>query len=361
MTSVETAPSTEPTARRRETAILIERLIGVTLVALVLAGTFLVLRPFLTAFLFGGILVVATWPLHDWMLRRGLPVALTAVILTGLSAACIVLPIFALAPAMGGWVADLLTHAKAVLSPETTLPVWLVSVPLIGPRTQQIWSTLLEGRVQELLQPYSDWLRTVALNLGSTLAQGAIQVILSLIVAATLWIRGEAIRDIVLDVGQRFGGQLAKNALQLTAASIRAVSYGIVGTAVVQAMLLTFGMWICGIPRAGLLGFVTLVIALSQLGILLILIWGGCAWWLYSNGAVDWAIFMLVWGLIVSVIDNIIRPLLVGVSVAMPFTLIFFGVFGGFIAFGFLGMFIGPTLLSVFLALLQAWRTSAPA
>jgi len=361
MTSVETTPATEPTARRRETAILIERLIGVMLVALVLTGTFLVLRPFLTAFLFGGILVVATWPLYEWMLRHDVPAGLTAAILTALSAACIVAPIFALAPPMGAWVADLLAHAKAVLSPETTLPAWLVDIPVIGPKAQKARSIVLEGRVQELLQPYSEWLRTVALNLGSTLAQGAIQVLLSLIVAATLWIRGEALRDIVLDVGQRFGGQLGKNALQLTAASIRAVSYGIVGTAVAQAMLLTFGMWLCGIPRAGLLGFLALVIALSQLGILLILIWGGCAWWLYSNGALDWAIFMVIWGLFVSVIDNIIRPVLVGVSVAMPFTLIFFGVFGGFIAFGFLGMFIGPTLLSVFLALLQAWRTSAPA
>jgi predicted PurR-regulated permease PerM len=361
MTSVETAPATETTARRRETAILIERLIGVMLVALVLTGTFLVLRPFLTAFLFGGILVVATWPVHDWMLRRGVPAALTAAILTALSAACIVLPIFALAPRMGGWVAVLLAHGKAILSPETTLPLWLVSLPMIGRRVQQIWSVLLEGKYQELLQPYSDWLRTTALNLGGTLAQGAIQVLLSLVVAATLWLRGETLRDVFLDVGQRFGGQLAKNALQLTAASIRAVSYGIVGTAAVQALMLAFGMWISGISAAGLLGFLALIIALSQLGILLILIWGGCAWWLYSNGALDWAIFMVVWGLIVSVIDNIIRPVLVGVSVAMPFTLIFFGVFGGFIAFGFLGMFIGPTLLSVFLALLQAWRTSAPA
>ena len=199
------------------------------------------------------------------------------------------------------------------------------------------------------MTPHMAWLRNTALTLGGALAQGIVQILLSLIIAAMFWVQGETLRTTILEIGQRFGGQLAKNALQLAAASIRAVSYGILGTAVAQAMLLALGMWICGIPGAGVLGFIALIIALSQVGILLVLIWGGCAWWLYSNGETNLAIFMAIWGTIVSVIDNLLRPLLVGVAVTIPFTMIFFGVFGGFVAFGFLGMFIGPTLLAVFM------------
>ncbi len=142
-------------------------------------------------------------------------------------------------------------------------------------------------------------------------------------------------------------------------ASVKGVSYGIVGTALIQAIALTIGLFIAGIPKAAALGFLALLIALSQIGILLVVIWGGAAWWLFSFGAQWWAIFMIVWGLFVSVVDNVIRPLLVGFGATMPLTLVFLGVFGGFVAFGFLGMFIGPTLLAVFFALLQAWRQPA--
>jgi predicted PurR-regulated permease PerM len=367
MRSVETVLETEPAAsdieaavRRHETALLIERLIGIALVGLVLTGTILVLWPFLTAFLFAAILVIATWPLHEWMLRRGIPVGLTAAILTILSIACIVAPAFALAPQLGSHLADLVQRIQSIISSGVDLPAWIVHVPLIGAKVQQLWSTILEGGVQGIVTPHMAWLRSTALTLGGALAQGIVQILLSLIIAAMFWIQGETLRNTILEIGQRFGGELAKNALQLAAASIRAVSYGILGTAVAQAMLLALGMWICGIPGAGVLGFIALIIALSQVGILLVLIWGGCAWWLYSNGETNLAIFMAIWGTIVSVIDNVLRPLLVGVAVTIPFTMIFFGVFGGFVAFGFLGMFIGPTLLAVFIALLQAWRTSAP-
>jgi predicted PurR-regulated permease PerM len=367
MTSVETVPETETAAsaikaavRRHETALLIERLIGIALVGLVLAGTILVLRPFLTAFLFGAILVIASWPLYEWMLRRGISVSLTAAILTILSIACIVAPALALAPQLGSHLVDLVQRVQSIISSGMDLPAWIVGTPLIGPKVQQLWTTVLEGGVQEIVAPHSAWLRSTALSLGGALAQGVIHILLSLIIAAMFWLRGETLKNTIMEIGQRFGGQLAKNALQLTAASVRAVSYGILGTAVAQAMMLAFGMWVCGIPAAGVLGFIALIIALSQVGILLVLIWGGCAWWLYSNGDINLAIFMAVWGGIVSVIDNILRPLLVGVAVTIPFTMIFFGVFGGFVAFGFLGMFIGPTLLAVFIALLHAWRKSAP-
>ena len=98
----------------------------------------------------------------------------------------------------------------------------------------------------------------------------------------------------------------------------------------------------------------------SQIGaVLIILIWGGAAWWLFNAGATGWAAFMLVWGLMVNTSDNFIRPWLISFGVNMPIALVILGVFGGFLSFGFLGLFIGPSLLAIAYVLLEAWRSNA--
>jgi predicted PurR-regulated permease PerM len=101
------------------------------------------------------------------------------------------------------------------------------------------------------------------------------------------------------------------------------------------------------------------LLAISQIGgPLLILIWGGAAWWLFAQDQQVWGIFMIVWGLLVGMIDNFIKPWLIGFGIEMPMSLTILGVFGGFIAFGFLGLFIGPTLIAILFNLLQAWRNA---
>jgi len=118
------------------------------------------------------------------------------------------------------------------------------------------------------------------------------------------------------------------------------------------------GLAIAGVPGAPVLAFLTLVFSISQvLGPLIVVTWIGAAAWLYSQGDTGWAIFMLVWGALpISGSDNIVRPLLIQRGSAMPIGLVILGVFGGLIAFGFLGLFIGPALLAVAQGLLQAWR-----
>ena len=121
------------------------------------------------------------------------------------------------------------------------------------------------------------------------------------------------------------------------------------------------GLVVAGVPGAALLGFVTLLLALSQIGApLIVAVWGGAAAWLFGQGEQGWGIFLVAWGLVVTVMDNVIKPWLIGFGVAMPMSLTILGVFGGFVAFGFLGLFIGPTLIAVGFMLLNAWR-GAPA
>ena len=138
------------------------------------------------------------------------------------------------------------------------------------------------------------------------------------------------------------------------------MAYGVVGTAIIQAVLLASGLAIAGVPGAAMLGFVGLLLAISQIGgPLLVLIWGGAAWWLFGHDEQVWGVFMILWGLMVSTIDNLIKPWLIGFGIQMPLSLTILGVFGGFIAFGFLGLFVGPTLIGVLFTLLQAWRAAA--
>lgn len=345
-------------ARTQETALLLERVVIVLLFVALLAGVALVLRPFATAILFGGIIVVATWPIHEWLMAKGFSGSVVAILMTAVAVALVILPAVAVAPRIAAQLPEVANQAQKVLEAKPDLPAWIVSMPLVGARLEQIWSQLARGEIQEIVSPYSATLRKFIFDLGGAIAEGVIQTILSFAIAAMFWLRGDVIREALKNIGRRFAGTFGDELLRAAAASVQGVAYGIVGTALIQAILLTFGLFLAGIPGAGALGLLALLIALSQIGILLVLIWGGAAWWLFSSDAHGWAIFLIVWGIFVSTVDNIIRPFLVGFGATMPLTLVFLGVFGGFVAFGFLGMFIGPTLLAIAFAMFQAWRQS---
>jgi predicted PurR-regulated permease PerM len=191
------------------------------------------------------------------------------------------------------------------------------------------------------------------------LADSLVQVILSLVVATMLWVNGDGLVSVLHDALRRLGGPIAEKALDVAAGAIRGVAYGVVGTAAIQAVLLTIGLALAGVPGAAMFGFVALLLAISQIGgPLLVLIWGGAAWWLFGQEQQIWGAFMIVWGVFVSTVDNFIKPWLIGFGIEMPMSLTILGVFGGFLAFGFLGLFIGPTLIAIMFTLLQAWRVA---
>jgi predicted PurR-regulated permease PerM len=164
------------------------------------------------------------------------------------------------------------------------------------------------------------------------------------------------------DIAGRLGGQTGLDSVEAAGGAVRGVAWGVVGTAILQAVLMGVGLAIAGVPGAAVLAFLTMVFSISQvLGPLIVVTWVGAAAWLYTEGQTGWAIFMLAWGILpVSGSDNIVRPLLIQRGSAMPLGLIILGVFGGLIAFGFLGLFVGPALLAVAHGLLKAWR-AAPA
>ena len=291
-------------------------------------------------------------------MRRGLGRGSAAALLLLLSLVIVVLPLLALAPHLADQLVSGAERVQSYFAATPDQPAWIKGVPLLGRRLGAAWDRVVEvkGNLRALLEPYTANLEQLMIGAARALADSMVQVLLSLIVATMFWTNGDALVAVLHDALRRLGGPIAEQALDVAAGAIRGVAYGVIGTAAIQAVVLAIGLALAGVPGAGTLGFVALLLAISQIGgPLLILIWGGAAWWLFAQDQQVWGVFMIAWGVLVSMIDNFIKPWLIGFGVEMPMSLTILGVFGGFIAFGFLGLFIGPTLIAIVFTLFQAW------
>ena len=343
---------------------VIERGVLVLLVVGLLIGVLAIVKPFTTAILFGATLATAAWPLRQALVRRGLGRGAAAALLLLLALVLIVLPMLVAAPHLVGQLGEGVQRVQSYFAATPQRPAWLQSLPLFGRRAAAFWDRVVEvkGNLRTLLEPYTADLEQVMIGVARALADSLVQVLLSLIVATMFWTSGDVLVAVLHDVLRRLGGPLAERALDVAAGAIRGVAYGVVGTAAIQAGLLTLGLAVAGVPGSAMLGFVALLLAISQIGgPLLVVIWGGAAWWLFAQDQAAWGVFMIVWGLFVSIADNFIKPWLIGFGIEMPMSLTILGVFGGFITFGFLGLFIGPTLIAIMFTLVQAWRAAVSA
>jgi len=340
---------------------LIERSILVLLLVGLFIGVLAIVKPFTTAILFGAALASATWPARQALIRLGLGRGQAAVLLLLMSLVVIVLPMLVAAPHLADQLGQELLRVQSYFAATPEQPAWIKSLPLVGGRLGAAWDRVVEvkGNLRALVEPYTADLKQATIGVAQAMAESLLQVILSLAVATMFWTNGDALVALLHDALRRLGGPVAEQALDVAAGAIRGVAYGVIGTAAIQAVLLAIGLAVGGIPGAAMLGFVGLLLAISQIGgPLLVLIWGGAAWWLFTHDHQAWGVFMIVWGVFVSTVDNFIKPWLIGFGIEMPMSLTILGVFGGFLAFGFLGLFIGPTLIAIMFTLLQAWRAA---
>lgn len=325
-------PQSDVTAR----VALIERSILVLLFVGLFIGVLAIVKPFTTAILFGAALATSVWPLRQVLVRCGLGRGAAAALLLLLSLVVIVLPMLALAPHLADQMVRGTERMQAYFAGMPGQPGWIKRVPLVGRRLAAGWDRVVEvkGNLRALLEPYTEDLQHWIVGVARALADSLVQVILSLIVATMFWASGDGLVAVLHDALRRLGGPLAERSLDVAAGAIRGVAYGVVGTALIQAVLLAIGLAVAGVPGATMLGFVGLLLAISQIGgPLLVLIWGGAAWWLFAQDQQAWGVFMIIWGIFVSTVDNFIKPWLIGFGLAMPMSLTILGVFGGFLAF----------------------------
>jgi predicted PurR-regulated permease PerM len=336
---------------------LTDQILGFGILFLLIIGCFLVLRPFLTDVLWAAVLTYSTWPLFT-RLRDGLGGSrtLAALLMTLLMIVIVVAP-FAVG---AGAIADNAEHLVQLAHRffEAGLaqpPAWLEAVPLIGATLAEYWRGIVEGgQTAAELQELAPHVRSALITMGQAMGAGLLHLVLSVFLSFFLFRSGEAAFVQLMAVLNRLAGVRAQRLANVAGATVVSVVYGILGTALAQGLLAGIGFYIAGIPLAALLGLATFFLSIVPVGPPLV--WIPAALWLYVQGSPGWAIFVLVWGLVVvSGVDNILKPMLISRGTQLPFVMVFLGVLGGALAFGLIGVFLGPTLLVVGNRLLHEW------
>jgi predicted PurR-regulated permease PerM len=172
-------------------------------------------------------------------------------------------------------------------------------------------------------------------------------------IAAVMYAHGESASHHVRRLAHRLGGERGEDAIVLAGGAIRGVALGVGVTAIVQALLAGIGLALAGVPFAGLLTALSFVLCIAQIGALPVLV--PATIWAFWQGDTGWGIFLGVWSVVVGTLDNFLRPLLIRLGADLPLLLIFAGVIGGLLAFGLVGIFVGPVLLAVSYTLLESW------
>lgn len=208
----------------------------------------------------------------------------------------------------------------------------------------------LGDTLQKTLEPVVSAVLGTAVNVSNALLQLALVTFIVFFFYRDGARFGEHVKTFLGRIGGNMGGELNSILVNTT----RSAVFGVIGTAMAQGIVAGIGFWIAGMPGTILLGFA--VTALSVVPVGPPLVWIPCAAWLYSQGEIGYAVFLVVWGtLAVSSVDNFLKPILIARGTPLPLALVFLGVLGGLMTFGFLGLILGPVLLSIGMALLQAW------
>ncbi|MDT8440532.1 MAG: AI-2E family transporter YdiK [Desulfuromonadales bacterium] len=337
---------------------LIRNTVVIFMVSAMAASCLWILRPFLPALVWSATIVIATWPLMSRIQtefggRRRAAVA----VMIGLLLLVFVIP-FALAV---GTIVDNAPKIAAFGKQLSALgiptpPEWLGSLPLIGQSLHDSWQTIaaenpeaLALRVTPYARDFGGWLVAQAGSFGLMF----IHILLTLLLSAILFLHGEQAADTVRRFAFRIAGARGENAAVLAGLATRAVALGVVVTALVQSLLAGLGLLVVGIPYASLLTALIFMLTIAQIGAGPVLL--PVVGWLFWTGNIGWGVAMLIWSVLVMALDNVLRPLLIRRSANLPLLLVFAGVIGGLLAFGLIGLFIGPVLLAVSYTLLQAW------
>ncbi len=333
-------------------------------VAFLVVGCLYVLRPFLAGILFASAVVISSWPMYLFLLARmNGRRSLAALTLTLTLTLLVIVPIGLVAYNLAADVGRIYDEIRqAVASGHVDPPLWIREVPVLGDWLYGYAAQLMSSReemmaaAQRLLEPARRYL----LGGGIVLGTGVAQMSLAAFVAFFLYRDGHTILYAIRVALERIIGEGASRIAGTVSHTVRGVMYGLLGTALAQALVAALGFAIAGVPGVLLLGFATFVMSLVPVGPPLI--WGGAAIWLFNEGRTGWGIFMLVWGLVlISGVDNVVKPMLISRGSSLPFLLVLLGVLGGVLAFGFVGLFIGPVLLAVGYSLIREWTGIEPA
>lgn len=335
---------------------VIQLAVRLGLLALLVIWTFVLIRSFVPILAWSGVLAVAFYPAFKWLAEvLGERHRTAATILTIINLAIVIGPATWLGMSAVEGVrqlaGDLSTGNLVIPSPPEQIKGWR----FVGPQIFEIWSRASSnlGAVLREIAPYLKPLASTMLTLAGSAGVGTLKFLLSVLIAGFLLPFGPQL----IASGRRLLSlvvhEQSEHLLDVAAATIRAVAQGVIGVAIVQALLAGIGFKLAGIPSAGFLAFGVMLLTIVQIGAIIILL--PVIIWIWMENDFKTALPLTVFFLLVGVLDNMLKPLVMGRGLTTPTLVIVIGVIGGTLAHGVVGLFIGPIVLSVVWELVVAW------
>jgi predicted PurR-regulated permease PerM len=334
----------------------VEATVRIALIAVLALYCFQIVRPFLIPVVWGVIIAVAVHPNYQWLQRvLGGRRTLAALLFVALALVLLITPTVLLSDTLVTGVTGLarsLSEGRLIIPmPPESVASW----PLIGPPLDKFWhmaSANLAGALGEItpqLKVLARWLLSAAAGAGL----GILQFILAIIIAGVILHHGESGTRVSYAIARRLAEEHGAGFIDLARATIRSVSRGILGVALLQAILAGLGFLAAGVPGAGLWAFLCLLLSVIQIGIFPVTL--PVVIYVFATGDTTTAVIFLIWNLLVGALDNVLKPLLLGRGVNVPMAVIFVGAIGGFLASGIIGLFIGAVILVLGYELLLDW------
>ena len=335
---------------------IIQLVIRLGLLALLIFWTFLIIQPFVPILTWSAVLAVAFYPAFSWVAKRlgGRP-RLAAAILTLVTLGIIIGPVAWLGVSAVEGIRDLAGQIGTGDLVLQAAPERIKDWPVIGPQLYDLWNQAYTN-VRAMLREVAPYLKPLAgmmLSFAGDAGLGTLQFLLSVFVAGFLFPYGPQLVAAVRGFLFRIVPEQSEHFLELAGATIRAVSQGVIGVAILQSLLAGIGFKLAGVPSAGLLAFVALLLSIVQIGPFLVLL--PVVIWIWTAKDVTTALLLTAFFIAVGLLDNILKPLVMGRGLTTPTLVILIGVIGGTLAHGIIGLFIGPIILSVAWELSAAW------
>jgi predicted PurR-regulated permease PerM len=340
---------------------LFRLILSITTIVVLIALSLWILKPFLPAVTWATMVAVATWPMmlgvqarlwrRRWLAALVMSIGLLLVFVIPFSLAIGTLVVNL--DAITAWVKSL--DVSALETP----PGWVAGIPVVGAKLDAAWREMgpsadLSGKIAPYAAGLVSWFLGQLGGLGSIV----LQFLLTVGITALLYVKGETAAGGLLKTARRLAGARGEGAVRLAAGAIRGVALGVIVTAIAQSVLGGIGLAVVGVPYAALLTAAMFMLSVAQIGPAPVLV--SSVIWVFWKGDTGWGVALLVWAILVSAMDNVMRPILIKKGADLPLLLIFSGVVGGLIAFGLVGIFIGPIVLAVSYTLVSAWVEEQP-
>jgi predicted PurR-regulated permease PerM len=346
---------------RIEVSRALEITIYVGLSILLAAACLFILFPFIPLLTWGIIIAVAVYPAFR-KVQSVLRVreTLAALVCTLILLAVLIVPVALLTDSLVQGVQTVAAHMKEgtaiVPPPPTSIGSW----PIIGTPLKKIWDLASHDLTEaaKTLTPQIKGALPEVLSVSAGIGLTVLQSLLSILVAGVLLANAEAAYEVTRSLANRLFGERGQEFQQLIGATIRSVTFGILGVAAIQSAFAGLGFWVVGLPAVGLWVAIFIFAATVQAGALVLI---PAVIYVFAVASTTKALIFLVWCMIVGVMDNILKPLLLGRGVAVPVAVVFLGAIGGFVAMGIIGLFVGAIVLSVGYKLFFAWLREASA